>query len=186
MIDEPKLQQRVQRIAELIGYLDSEEVPAGVRARSKELIESVMDLHGEALDRTLQVLRAAGEPGEKLLGSLAEDPVVSSVLLLYGLHPLDFDTRVKRALEKARPALHQYGTHAELITTRGGAVRVRLHGVDSSFTARAVRAAVEDELFAAAPDAASVVVLGLEKYAASQDFVPIEMVGLATAGRSGG
>src|ERR1017187_10514889 len=157
MIDEQKLQQRVRRIGELIASLDSEEIPAGARAQSKELIESVMDLHGEALDRTLQVLRTAGESGEQILGSLTEDPVLSSVLLLYGLHPLDFETRVKRALAKVRPALHNYGVHAELMTWKGGAVRIRLHGVDSSFTARTVKSAVEDELYAAAPDAVSLV-----------------------------
>jgi hypothetical protein len=185
MIDEQKLQQRMQRIAELVSNLDSEEVTPAVRARSKELMESVMDLHGEALDRTLQVLRAAGESGEQLLGSLAADPVVSSVLLLYGLHPLDFETRVKRALERVRPTLHNYGTHAELMTTKGGAVRIRLHGVDSSFTARTVKSAVEDELYAAAPDAVSLAVLGLEKFGAP-DFVPLEMVGgAAIAGKFG-
>jgi Fe-S cluster biogenesis protein NfuA len=182
MIDEQKLQQRMQRIAELVSNLDSEEVAPGVRGQAKELIESVMDLHGEALDRTLQVLHAAGESGEKLLGSLADDPVVSSVLLLYGLHPLDFETRVRRALEKVRPTLHNYGTHAELMTWKGGAVRIRMHGADSSFTARAVKAAVEEELYAAAPDAVSVVLIGLEKYS-SGDFVPLEMVGTATAGK---
>lgn len=185
MIEEQKLQQRMQRIGELVSKLDSDEIAASVRTQAKELLEAVMDLHGEALDRILQVLKSTGEPGEQVLGSLSGDPVVSSVLLLYGLHPLDFDTRVKQALENVRPTLHKYGTHAELMTVKGGAVRVRLHGVDSSFTARTVKAAIEDELYAAAPDAASVAVLGLEKFAASPDFVPLEMVGIATATRSG-
>jgi hypothetical protein len=71
------------------------------------------------------------------------------------------------------------------MTTKGGAVRIRLHGVDSSFTARTVKSAVEDELYAAAPDAVSLVLVGLDKFAAP-DFVPLEMVGVATAGKSGG
>jgi hypothetical protein len=58
-----------------------------------------------------------------------------------------------------------------------------MHGADSAFTARAVKAAVEEELYAAAPDAVSVVLIGLEKYSAG-DFVPLEMVG--AAGKSGG
>lgn len=52
-----------------------------------------MDLHGEALDRVLKSLREAGEPGEELPGSLAVDPVMSRVLRLYGLHPLDLKIR---------------------------------------------------------------------------------------------
>jgi hypothetical protein len=151
MIDENKLQQRMQRIGDLIGQLDS-----GEAARSRELLESVMDLHGEALDRVFQRLREAGELGAAVIDSLAADPVVSSVLLLYGLHPLDIETRV-------RPA-----------------VRIRFRGVDSAFTARTLKSAMDEELYAAAPDAASVVLLGLEKFAAP-DFVPLEMVGLVAA-----
>jgi hypothetical protein len=174
-MDETKLQQRMQRIGDLITSMDSEE-----SAQSRELLEAVMDLHGEALERLLQRLREAGDAGALIITALAADPVVSSVLLLYGLHPLDLDTRVRQAIEKAGPALRSYGVYAELVSLHAGAVRIRLRGVDSSFTARTVKSAVEEELYAAAPDAASVVLLGLEKFAAP-DFVPVEMVGLAAA-----
>jgi hypothetical protein len=161
----------MQRIAELVRRLEAAP-DAGVRAQSKELLESVMDLHGEALERMLQRF------SEEMREELAADPVVSSVLLLYGLHPVDFETRVRRALEKVRPTLHSYGTAAELLSTHGGAIRIRLRGVDSSFTARTVKSAVEEELYAAAPDAASLVLSGLENFAAP-DFVPLEKVGVA-------
>ena len=36
-----------------------------------------------------------GEPGHALIASLAGDDLVSSLLLLYGLHPLDLETRVE-------------------------------------------------------------------------------------------
>ena len=138
-----------------------------------------MDLHGEALDRVLQRLRGGGEAGEAILDSLGADPVVASVLLLYGLHPLDFETRVRRAIEKVRPALRSYGSDAELSSVNAGAVRIRVRGVDSAFTARTVKSAIEDELYAAAPDAVSLVLLGLEKFAAP-DFVPLEKIGPVT------
>ena len=111
MIDEDKLQQRMQRIAELVRRLDSA-ADSGVRAQSRELLEAVMDLHGEALERVLQRLRGGGEAGAAILDSLGADPVVASVLLLYGLHPLDFETRVRRAIEKVRPTLRSYGSDA--------------------------------------------------------------------------
>jgi len=174
MTDENKLQQRMSRIGELVGQLDSAEA-----ARYRELLESVMDLHGEALDRILQRLRGA-ESGDSVIRDLAEDPVVSSVLLLYGLHPLDLEGRVRRAMEKLGPTLRSYGAIAELVSVDAGLVRIRFRGVDSSFTARTVKSAMEEELYAAAPDASSVVLLGLEKFAAP-DFVPLEMVGLAAA-----
>jgi hypothetical protein len=183
MIDEKELQQRVQRIAELVHRLDSEADP-GLRAQSKELLGSVMDLHGAALERILQRLRVAGEEGDALLTALAEDRVVASVLLLYDLHPLDFETRVRRAVDNARPMLRSYGADAELIAIEGGVVRIRLRGVDNAFTARTVRSAVEEELYAAAPDATSLVLLGLEKFAPG-DFVPLEKIGVLAAGKAG-
>jgi hypothetical protein len=175
MIDEDKLQQRMQRIAELVRRLDAV-ADSGVRAQSKELLEAVMDLHGEALDRVLQRLRDGGEAGAEVLDSLSADPVVASVLLLYGLHPLDFETRVRRAIETVRPTLRSYGSELELSSVNAGAVRIRVHGVDSAFTARTVKSAIEDELYAAAPDAVSLVLLGLENFAAP-DFVPLEKIG---------
>jgi hypothetical protein len=180
MIENEKLQQRMHRIAELVGRLDSA-ADAGVRARSRELLESVMDFHGEALDRVIQRLRDAGDAGEEILASLASDPVVSNVLLLYGLHPIDFETRVRRAVDRIRPAVRIYGAEVELTAITGGAVRIRVRGVDSAFTARTVKSAVEEEIYTAAPDAASVVLLGLEKFAPA-DFVPLESIGML-AGR---
>jgi len=174
MIEEDKLRQRVERIAALVRRLEAV-ADAEVRAQSKELLESVMDLHGEALERMLQRLRGS-EPGQAMLGDLAADPVVSSVLLLYNLHPVDFDTRVRNAVEKLQPALRSYGISAELLALNGGAVRIRLRGVDSSHTARNAKSAIEEAIYAAAPDAASLVILGLENFAAP-DFVPLEKVG---------
>jgi hypothetical protein len=172
-MDETRLQQRMQRIADLVSQLDSVEA-----ARSRELLEAVMDLHGEALNRILQRLRDAGETGGAVIEHLAADPVVSSVLLLYGLHPLDLETRVRRAVEKAGPALLAYGVYVELAGIGDAAVRIRFRGVDSAFTARTVRSTMEEELYAGAPDAPPIVFLGLEKFAAP-DFVPLEMVAAA-------
>jgi hypothetical protein len=94
------------------------------------------------------------------------------------LHPQDLETRVRGAIEKAQPTLRSYGAIVELLGTHGGMVRIQFRGVDSAFTARTVKALLEEELYAAAPDAVSLVVLGLEKFAAP-DFVPLEKVGQA-------
>ena len=71
MIDEDKLKQRMQRIADLVRRLDTEADAGAARAQSRELLESVMDLHGEALERILQRLRGAGAASEELPDSLA-------------------------------------------------------------------------------------------------------------------
>lgn len=173
MIEEEKLKPRIERIAELVRRLDSEADARTARAHARELVEAVMDLHGEALERILQRLRGAGEEGQELVESLAADPVIASVLLLYGLHPLDFESRVRRAIENTRTTLSAYGSEAELIGSAGGALRIRVRGVDNAFTARTVKSAIEEAIYALAPDAASLTVTGLEKFAAP-DFVPLE------------
>jgi hypothetical protein len=183
MIDEEQLRERMQKIAALVQDLDAA-ADARIRAKSKELIESVMDLHGAALERVLERLHAAGEPGAEILEGLAADPVVASVLLLYGLHPLDLETRVRRALDKIRATLRTLGSDAELTGITAGTVRIRVREVDNAFAARSVKSAIEDELYAAAPDAESLVLNGLEKFAAP-DFVPLDKVGVLTVAKGG-
>jgi Fe-S cluster biogenesis protein NfuA len=84
--------------------------------------------------------------------------VVSSVLLLYGLHPDDLKTRVERALEKTRGFLESHEAHAELVSIReDGTVNVQLHlkpnGGGCGSNAAAVRATLEAAMQDAAPDA---------------------------------
>ena len=155
-----------------------------VRVQVQDLLQAVMDLHGEAFERMLERLRGAGEVGEALLDSLADDPVVASLLVLHGLHPVEFETRVRRAIEKAQSALRLHGAIAELAGVRGGEVKVRIRGVNDAATARAVKSLVEEELYAAAPDAVSLEFPGLEKFS-TPDFVPLEQVGML-AGKAGG
>ncbi|HLK64353.1 MAG TPA: hypothetical protein VKU19_12990 [Bryobacteraceae bacterium] len=169
MIDEDQLRHRMQRIAELVQRLESA-ADANLRAQSKELMESVMDLHGEAFERVFTALRASGDAGQKILDGVAADPVVSSVLLLYGLHPLDFETRVRNAAARLRGV--------EVVSITGGAIRLRVRGVDHALTARSLKSEIEEALYAAAPDSTSLVIEGLEKFAPA-NFVPLEKVGHA-------
>ena len=84
---------------------------------------------GRRWNAVLQRLRGGGEAGAGDARLVGADPVVASVLLLYGLHPLDFETRVRRAIEKVRPALRSYGSDLELRGVNAGAVRIRVRGV---------------------------------------------------------
>jgi hypothetical protein len=183
MVDEEKLRHRMQRIADLVQRLDSAQ-DAGLKAQAKELMESVMDLHGEAMERVLAAIRDSGDSARRILAALSVDPVVSSVLLLYGLHPLDFDARVRAAAEKITDRLRSQGARVEGIAVDEGAIRILVRGVDHAFTARSVKSLIEEEIYAAAPDAASLVIDGLEKFAPA-DFVPLEKVGVLTAGKAG-
>ena len=76
-------------------------------------------------ERVLDRIASTGPPGLELIDSLAADELVGSLLLLYGLHPQDLETRVREALEKVRPLLRFHGGKVELLGITEGTVRLR-------------------------------------------------------------
>jgi hypothetical protein len=50
-----------------------------------------------------------------LIDWLAQDQLISNLLVLHGLHPLDFETRVLNAIESVKPRLGLHGGSVELI-----------------------------------------------------------------------
>jgi Fe-S cluster biogenesis protein NfuA len=81
---------------------------------------------------------------------------------LYGLHPLDLETRVRQALEQVRPYLQSHGGNVELLGVEGGIIRLRLqgscHGCPSS--AQTLKSTIEEAIAEKAPDAAGLQVEG--------------------------
>ncbi len=160
MAQDKELQKRMQRIGEMVEQLESAADP-NARAMAKELLESLMALHGAALERILQHASEAGESGEALIRKCGRDDLVSGVLLLYGLHPENLHTRVTRALEKSQRSMESHGASAELISVSDdGVVTLRLHvkpnGCGS--TAASLKTNLEAAIQDAAPDAMSIVV----------------------------
>src|SRR5580658_8789463 len=126
MAQDKELQKRMQRIGETIEQLESAADPSS-RAMAKELLESLMALHGAALERILELAANAGEAGETIVRKCGRDDLVSSVLLLYGLHPENLRSRVAYALEKSRSSLQTHSASAELVSISDeGTVTVRL------------------------------------------------------------
>jgi Fe-S cluster biogenesis protein NfuA len=155
-----ELQERMQRIGEMVERLESAADP-DARAMAKELLESLMALHGAALERILELASQAGEAGETIIRKCGRDDLVSGLLLLYGLHPEDLRTRVTRALEKLRGYLESHAASAELLSIRGdGAVTLRLQIKSNrcGSTAASVKSTLEAAMQDAAPDATSIVV----------------------------
>jgi hypothetical protein len=182
MPEEKEFQERIQAIEGLIHKL--EEMPdRSLWSAVRELLQSVMDLHGVALDRLLTIL--ADHEGQAVLQmeALGRDELVGSVLLLHGLHPVDFETRTRHALGKTESILRGYGARAELLDTLDGNIRIQIHGVTSAHVAKSSRAAVEEAIYQAAPDAASCAILGLEQFAV--DFVPLDQLRMAATGMNG-
>jgi Fe-S cluster biogenesis protein NfuA len=163
MSEEQDFQQRVRRIGALVDEIETIADPAA-RSSVRQLVQLVMEFHGMALDRTLEVLADGGEPGMSFIEQLGRDPMVSSLLVLYGLHPDGLETRVRRAVERLEPKLRRDGAVIELLDMREGAVRIRVtpgaHTCGS--TTKALQGSVEDAIYEAAPDIVSLTIEGLD------------------------
>ena len=174
MLDEKDFQNRIQKISGLVRDLEAIADPAS-RAAAKELVQLLMELHGAGLERMLDIVYQAGDSGPRIIDDLGADPLVSSLLILYGLHPEELQTRVERKLHQIDSKLHKMGAEAKLVSVSEGAVRIRVrvegHGCGS--TSRTVQTTVEEAIYEAAPDLTSLTVEGLEEPAES-GFIAIE------------
>jgi hypothetical protein len=103
-----EFQERVGRIEKLVQRLEASADPALQRA-ARELVGSLMEMHGVALERIIEVLSDSGEAGKQLIQALASDELVGNLLILYNLHPEDLETRIGRGLDKIRPVLRSQG-----------------------------------------------------------------------------
>jgi Fe-S cluster biogenesis protein NfuA len=154
--DNKAFQERMSRIEKLLLEVE-QDADVRDRERTREIVQGLMDLHAAALEKMLDVI---ADP--KLIDRLAREDLVGSMLLLYGLHPADLETRVHQALEQARPLLRSHGGNVELVSLAGGIVRLRLvgscHGCPSS--ALTLKSTIEDAILARAPDVAGIEVEG--------------------------
>ena len=160
-------EERVRRIEDLVRRVEAISDPAS-RDTAQALIEAILDFHGSAMERMMEIVFDAGESGKALVRRLAADSLVGSVLVLHGLHPDDVETRVQHALGK------MHG-NAELLGVFEGRVRVRLTASGCGLR-DAVAAAIQE----AAPDAAEILI---EESAPSGGFVPLASLGTAVPER---
>lgn len=169
MTGTPEFQQRLESIESVIRQIEAAGDP-NVRTAARELVQLVMELHGAGLERVLEILRSNGEAGQSVLGSLGRDEMVSSLLVLYGLHPLSLEERVHQAIEKANRQMRSRSATVELADLEDGALHLNLkangHGP-------ALKEVVEAAIWQAAPDITSLVIDGAEE---KQGFVPLEML----------
>ena len=129
------------------------------RERAEELVRLVADLYGAGLERVLDIVHDSGRLDDDLLSALAKDNLVSSLLLVHGLHPYDMHTRVEEALESVRPYLGSHGGDVELIDVSDeGVVRLRLLGSCDGCPSSSVtlKLAVEGAIESAAPEVVSI------------------------------
>jgi len=152
LIDDQGLQERVGRMETLLGEIET--LPdRNARSKAAEVVGVLLDLYGEGLARMMEVV-AEGEERERTFGAFAEDELVSHLLLLHGLHPLDLKTRVVMALEEVRPYLQSHGGNVELLGVEEGVARLRMQGSCSGCPSSTVtlRLAIEEAVQKTAPD----------------------------------
>lgn len=143
---------QTDRVEKLAARLEQANDPE-TRATALELVQSVIELHGAALQALIDRCVATPE-GERILDEALQDDLVSSMFLLHNLHPDDLETRVLRGIESVRPYLQSHGGDCELAGVDNGIVRLRLHGSCGSCPSSSLtlKNAVEEALFQAAPD----------------------------------
>jgi len=167
-------QEKFRRLGVLVEELDA--VSGGCSAEScRELIQLLMDVHGTALQRVLQIVSEGGASGEVMISKAGEDPIVRPLLVLYSLHPESLETRVLKALDGVRQSLRKLNCVAELLDACDGAVRVqvRIDGHACGSTTKTVRSIVEDSIYDFAPDLTSLEILEPQEQTSS-GFVSID------------
>jgi hypothetical protein len=179
--DVKDFRERVQQIGERVQQLGSIGDPT-TRAKATELVQLLMELHGSAVERMLEVIFQSSNAGAKVIDELGEDPLVGSLLILYGLHPEDVQTRVEKKMKQIRSQLFKMGAEVTSIAVTGSDVllRANLAGHACGSTTQKVRAAVEDAIYEAAPDLTSLTVEGLEEPSSSGFVAMNSLLGTGT------
>lgn len=172
MPQQKEVEKQIESIDKMVRALEEAKDPV-LRANAKELVEALMALHGACLERMLEVVGQSGESGKSIIDSFARESVVKSVLLLYGLHPVDVKTRVVEALEKMRRS--HTGTVSFVGIDEAGMVTLRMEGKSEGCgsTASALKQAVEQAVFEAAPDISGITMEGYVEKTSTSGFVPL-------------
>jgi Fe-S cluster biogenesis protein NfuA/nitrite reductase/ring-hydroxylating ferredoxin subunit len=151
LLDDQELRERVGRIETLLEEIESFEDPKA-RAKTAEMVQTLLELYGEGLGRIVESVGRLG--GEDLKDELLGDELITHLLLLHGLHPVDVKTRVLGALDEVRPYLESHGGNVQFLGISGGVARVRLEGScdgcpSSTMT---LKLAIEEAVQKAAPE----------------------------------
>ena len=164
--------EKIERTAQRVNDLQDEDA----RTAALDLMQSLMDLHGAALARIVEVLTDSGDAGRNSLAALGGDPLLCGLMVLYGVHPLSLEERVRRVIEKVRPQVHKQGGEVELLDVSDSQVRVSISSTGNGCHSSpdALRASVEQAIREAAPEVIDVVAEGVASSATG--FVPVNMI----------
>jgi Fe-S cluster biogenesis protein NfuA len=150
------LKDRTQQIEELVAKIRGANDP--VRQAALDLVQAVMEFHASGIDRMMEIAADSGDAGWQIIDAFAADEIVSNLLVLHGLHPVDLETRVRGALDRVRPYLNSHGGNVDLIEVNDGVVRLRLIGSCNGCPSSSVtlKTAIEKAIHEAAPDVVAI------------------------------
>jgi Fe-S cluster biogenesis protein NfuA/nitrite reductase/ring-hydroxylating ferredoxin subunit len=185
-VDDSAARERVARVEGLLEDVESMRDPACAETATA-LAQSLLDLYGEGLARIVTVVAERDDAGA-LATALAQDELVSHLLLLHDLHPLPIEQRVQGALDDVRPYLDSHGGDVELVGVDDGVARLRLQGSCEGCpsSAATLQLAIEEAIHAAAPDVVRVEAEGVTPPATAepQGLLQIEQLGSPAPRRS--
>ena len=169
-------EQLVERVQDLQAALESSSGSA-THELAEELVSAVVQMYGAGLERILEMLVASGPDGERVAASLADDPLVATLLLIHDLHPIPLEQRVQTALDSVRPYMESHGGNVELLSLEHGVARIHLRGSCSDCSASSVtlELAIKQALEEMAPDLEGLEVEGIKAE------LPVVMSGPAPA-----
>ena len=92
----------------------------GRRARSPRSSSSaVVQMYGAGPASRSSRSLAEARRAPALAATLADDPLVATLLMIHDLHPVPLEARVAEALERVRPYMESHGGDVELLELRG-------------------------------------------------------------------
>jgi nitrite reductase/ring-hydroxylating ferredoxin subunit len=126
MSEDRDLLEEVQR---LIAELESHPDPS-VRTSVTALLQGIDAVHRAALTHLVGAIQSMA--GEAFMNRLTADPAIRLLLMSYDLIAVDRRLHAEEALDSVRGHLHEHGVNVELSEVVGGAVYVKLHGIERS------------------------------------------------------
>ena len=119
-----------KRVETLLDRFSAFPPSTGARADAEELVRVVSSLYGECLREITGALHEEfGERAHRVLERCCSDPLVASLLVTHGLHPVPLEERVRGAIDSVRPALRERGADAQLLTASEDVVEIRVDGM---------------------------------------------------------
>jgi nitrite reductase/ring-hydroxylating ferredoxin subunit len=119
----------LEEVQRLIVELESHPDP-GVRAAVTALLQGIDAIHRTALTHLVGAIQSMA--GEAFMNRLTGDPAIRLLLMSYDLIAVDRRLHAEEALDSVRGHLHDHGIDVELSEVVGGAVYVKLHGIERS------------------------------------------------------